>query len=118
MAAVNFKLDNLTAIVDRNAMQATGFIEDRFNTNPLAEKWIGFGWHVIEIDGHDVEAILAAYDEAAGIKAKPTVIIANTIKGKGIAFAEKQAAFHNKALTKEQYDTALEELDKNTSALS
>ena len=118
MAAVNFKLDNLTGIVDRNAMQATGFIEDRFNTNPLADKWIGFGWHVIEIDGHDVEAILSAYDEAAGTKGKPTVIIANTVKGKGITFAEKQAAFHNGALTKEQYEIALSELDKNIAALS
>jgi len=118
MAAVNFKLNNLIAIIDRNAMQATGFIEDRFNTNPLAEKWIGFGWHVIEIDGHDVDAILAAYDEAAGITGKPAVIIANTIKGKGISFAENQAAFHNGALTKEQYDNALAELDKKITALS
>jgi len=112
MAAINYKLDNLVGIVDRNAMQATGFIEERFNTNPLAEKWAGFGWHVIEIDGHDVEAILAAFDEAAGIKEKPSVIIANTIKGKGISFAENQVAFHNGMLTKEQYDTALAELDK------
>jgi len=118
MAAVNFKLDNLTGIVDRNAMQATGFIKDRFNTNPLAEKWAGFGWHVIEIDGHDVDAILASYDEAASVKGKPSVIIANTIKGKGIAFAENQAAFHNGALTKEQYDSAISELDNVIAALS
>ena len=118
MAAVNFKLDNLIGIIDRNAMQATGFIEDRFNTNPLTEKWIGFGWHVIKVDGHDVDAILNAYDEAAGIKGKPSVIIANTIKGKGISFAEKQAAFHNGALTKEQYDSALAELDEKIAALS
>lgn len=118
MAAVNFKLDNLVGIVDRNAMQATGFIEERFNTNPLAEKWIGFGWHVIEIDGHDVDAILAAYDEASATKGKPTVIIANTIKGKGISFAENQASFHNGALTKEQYEIALAELDEKIAALS
>ncbi|MDR0465552.1 MAG: transketolase [Treponema sp.] len=118
MAAVNFKLDNLIGIIDRNAMQATGFIKDRFNTNPLAEKWAGFGWHVIEIDGHDVDAILAAYDEAAGKNGKPSVIIANTVKGKGITFAENQAAFHNGALTKEQYDTALAEIDKKIAELS
>ena len=118
MAAVNFKLDNLIGIVDRNSMQATGFIKDRFNTNPLAEKWAGFGWNVIEIDGHDVDAILSAYDEAAKVKGKPSVIIANTIKGKGIAFAENQAAFHNGALTKEQYDSAISELDNVIAALS
>jgi transketolase len=118
MAAVNFKLDNLIGIVDRNAMQATGFIEDRFNTNPLAEKWAGFGWHVMEIDGHDIDAILAAYDEAANVKGKPAVIIANTIKGKGISFAEKKAAFHNGALTKEQYDSALAQLDARIAELS
>ncbi|MCL2214085.1 MAG: transketolase [Treponema sp.] len=117
MAAVNFKLDNLIGIVDRNAMQATGFIKDRFDTNPLAEKWAGFGWHVIEIDGHDVDAIMSAYDEAAGINGKPAVIIANTVKGKGIAFAENQAAFHNGALTKEQYDMALFQLDREIARL-
>lgn len=118
MAAVNFKLDNLVGIIDRNAMQATGFIEERFNTNPLAEKWIGFGWHVVEIDGHDVDAILAAYDEASDTKGVPTVIIANTVKGKGVPFAERQAAFHNGSLTKEQYDIALAELDEKIAALS
>lgn len=118
MAAVNFKLDNLVGIVDRNALQATGFIEDRFNTNPLAEKWTGFGWHVIEIDGHDVDAILSAYDEAALTAGKPTVIIANTVKGKGVDFAEGQAAFHNCALTKEQYDIALSNLDETLAELT
>ncbi len=118
MAAVNFKLDNLVGIIDRNAMQATGLIEERFNTNPLAEKWIGFGWHVIEIDGHDVDAILEAYDEAAKTNGKPTVIIANTVKGKGIPFAERQAAFHNGALTTEQYNAALAQLDEKIAALS
>ena len=118
MAAVNFKLDNLVGIIDRNIMQATGFITERFNTNPLAEKWAGFGWHVIEIDGHDIRAILDAFDEALGITGRPTVIIANTVKGKGVSFAENQAAFHNGALTKEQYDSALAELDDKIAALS
>ena len=111
MAAVNFKLDNLIGIVDRNYMQATGFIADRFDTNPLAEKWAGFGWHTTEIDGHDISAILAAIDDAAGVNGAPSVIIANTVKGKGISFAENQAAFHNGALSKEQYELALHELD-------
>lgn len=118
MAAVNFRLDNLVGIVDRNALQATGFIEERFNTNPLDKKWNGFGWHVIEIDGHDVDAILAAFDEAGTVKGVPTVIIAYTVKGKGISFAENQASFHNCALTKEQYDTALAELNEKIEAMS
>lgn len=117
MAAVNFKLDNLVGIVDRNTLQATGFIEERFNTNPLSDKWKGFGWHVIEIDGHDVNALLDAYEEAFQTSGKPTVIIANTIKGKGISFAEGQATCHNCSLTKEQYDTALAEVDKAIAAL-
>ena len=118
MAAVNFKLDNLVGIVDRNRLQATGSVEERFNTNPLAEKWSGFGWHVIEIDGHDVDALLAAYDEASRTAEKPTVIIANTVKGKGVSFAEGQAAFHNSALTKEQYCAALAELEDALASLS
>lgn len=117
MAAVNFKLDNLVGIVDRNRLQATGFVEERFNTNPLAEKWAGFGWAVLEIDGHDVDAILAAFEQAAQTKGVPTVIIANTVKGKGICFAENQAAFHNGLLSREQYDSALAELDADIAGL-
>lgn len=118
MAAVNFKLDNLVGIVDRNRLQATGPVEERFNTNPLPLKWAGFGWAVLEIDGHDVEAILAAFDTAAKTKGVPTVIIANTVKGKGVSFAENQASFHNGALTKEQYGAALAELDEKIAGLS
>lgn len=110
MAAANYRLDNLIGIIDRNRLQATGAVIDRFNTNPLNEKWESFGWHVIEIDGHNIEQILAAYDEADTIKGKPVVIIANTIKGKGISFAENQVGFHNGALNKEQYETATNEL--------
>lgn len=83
----------------------------RFDTNPLPEKWSAFGWHVIEIDGHNIDEILQALDEADTIKGKPTAIIAHTIKGKGISFAENAASFHNTALTREQYETALRELD-------
>lgn len=117
MAAVQFRLDNLTAIVDRNRLQATGTIEERFNTNPLPEKWLGFGWHVIAIDGHDIGQILAAFDEAETVRGRPTVVIADTVKGKGVSFAENVAAFHNGALTKEQYGQALEELDAQLAAL-
>ena len=99
MAAANFKLDNLVAILDRNRIQATGTIEERFNTNPLTDKWKAFGWHVIEIDGHDFNQII-------DVKDKPVIIIAETIKGKGICFAENTAAFHNGAMNPEQYETA------------
>lgn len=111
MAAPNFKIDNLVAIVDRNRIQATGFIKDRFNSNPLPQKWDAFGWNVIEIDGHDIEQILEAFEKADTVKGKPTVIIAETIKGKGISFAEDTAAFHNGIMTDEQFQKALKELE-------
>ena len=83
MAAANFKLDNLVAIVDKNKLMATGPIVDRFDNNPVVDKWKAFGWHVIEIDGHDIEQVVKALDDADEVKGKPTVIIAHTIKGKG-----------------------------------
>ena len=112
MAAPNFKIDNLVAIVDRNKVQATGSIVERFNTNPVAPKFEAFGWNVIEIDGHNVEEIVGALDEADKVKGKPTVIIAETIKGKYISFAENNAAFHNGSMTQEQYETAKSDLEK------
>lgn len=110
MAAVNFKVDNLLAIVDHNKLQANGKIEERFNTMPLVSKWKGFGWNVIEIDGHNMEEILTALDEAETIKGVPTVIIANTVKGKGVSFAENVVSYHNGILTEDKYKIALEEL--------
>ncbi|NLV37058.1 MAG: transketolase [Clostridiaceae bacterium] len=106
MAASNYKLDNLAVILDRNRLQATGAIVERFDTNPLKEKWEAFNWNVIEIDGHDMEQIVNALDSAEKVKGKPTVIIANTIKGKGIKCAENNAAFHNGSMTQEQYEQA------------
>ncbi len=117
MAASAHKIDNIVGIIDQNCLQATGSITERFDTNPLPEKWTAFGWHVIEIDGHNMEEILQALDEADGIQGKPTAIIAHTIKGKGISFAENMAGFHNTALTREQYETALKELDEQLTAL-
>ncbi len=118
MAASVYKLDNLLAIVDVNRLQATGAVSERFNTNPLPEKWATFGWNVIEVDGHDVEAILGALDEADKVKGKPTVVIAHTIKGKGVSFAENNVGFHNGALTEEQYNIALRELDEQLAQLN
>ena len=110
MASANFKLDNLLAIVDQNGLQATGPIVERFDLNPIAPKWAAFGWHVIEIDGHNMREIVAAIDEADTVKGKPTVIIAKTVKGKGVSFAENNPAFHNGAMTAEQYEQARREL--------
>ena len=118
MAASHFKLGNMVAIVDRNKMQADGDSINIMDMGDMAEKWRSFGWTVREIDGHDIDAILSAFDKAGGVKGIPTVIIANTTKGKGISFAENQAAFHNCALTKEQYGAALAELDERISALA
>lgn len=112
MAAPVYHLDNLCAIVDNNGLQAQGKIKERFDTGDLAKKWDAFGWNVIEINGHDMSEILSALDEAEECKDKPTVIVAHTIKGKGISFAENVPGFHNVALKKEQYDQALLELSK------
>lgn len=106
MAASFYKLDNLVGILDCNKVQATGPILERFDINPIKEKWQAFGWHVIEIDGHDIEQIIKAFDEADQVKGKPTMIIAHTVKGKGIPFAENNAAFHNGIMTQEQYEIA------------
>ncbi|MDO4546917.1 MAG: transketolase [Clostridia bacterium] len=108
MAAAAFKVDNLLAILDRNNVQATDAIDKVLPNGNLAEKWAAFGWHVIEIDGHDFAQILAALDEAKTVKGQPTMIIANTIKGKGFAFAEGKAQFHNAAMNEEQYAQALQ----------
>mgnify|MGYP000343844082 CR=1 FL=1 len=110
MAAGMYKADNLVAIVDQNGLQANGKVESRMNTAPLTLKWKSFGWNVIEIDGHNMEEILTALDQADGIKGMPTVIIAHTVKGKGVSFAENVVGYHNGALTQETYQQALQEL--------
>lgn len=107
MAASAFGLDHLIAILDINGLQATGSIQERFDTRPYQEKWQAFGWHTIEIDGHDMQAILEGFDQAYQVKGKPVVMLAKTVKGKGFAFAENNVAFHNGAMTQEQYELAL-----------
>lgn len=111
MTSVVYKLDNVVAIVDRNRLQAMGPVAERFNTSPIEEKWRGFGWNVLVIDGHDIQQIDAAFDKAEATKGVPTVIIANTVKGKGVSFAENVVGFHNGGLTREQYEQACKELD-------
>jgi transketolase len=110
MAASFYRLDNLVAILDKNGIMATGPIEERFDSSPVVEKWKAFGWWVKEINGHDMKAILEALDGADGVSGQPKIIIAYTVKGKGVSFAEHQAAYHNGMLTQEQYDQALREL--------
>lgn len=110
MAAGAYKADNLVAIVDKNNLQAQGRITDRLDSNPIIPKWESFGWNVIEIDGHNMVEILTALDAVDEKTGKPTVIIANTVKGKGVSFAENVVGYHNGALTEETYQQALEEL--------
>ena len=111
--ASHYKLDNLTAIVDRNGLQIDGPTEKVLRLEPIAGKWREFGWHVIEIDGNKIAEIIEAFDEARQIKGKPTVIIAHTFKGKGVSFMEWICAFHGKALNKDEMKIALQELEGN-----
>jgi len=111
LSAAQFKLDNVTAIVDCNGMQLSGWIRDIMNLEPFIEKWRAFGWHTIDIDGHDFDQILFACQEAQDTKGKPSVIVARTIKGKGVSFMENNAAFHGKAPTQEEAERALQELE-------
>ncbi len=106
LAATHYKLDNVIAILDRNCLQATGPIATRFNTNPIVEKWQSFGWHAVEVDGNDVSAVLQALDDFDEITGKPKILIACTVKGAGLPFAENNVAFHNGSMTTEQFETA------------
>lgn len=110
MAAAHYKLDNITAVVDRNYFQVDGPTEEIMALNPLSDKWRAFGWNVMEIDGHNMREILVSLDEAVKMKGKPTVIIANTIKGKGVSFVEGDNKYHGKALSEEELALALKEL--------
>jgi transketolase len=118
MAASNFKLDNMAVFIDYNRIQATDRVERRFNSNPMGSKWEAFGWNVLEIDGHDARQICEALDKAEGVKGVPTAIVAHTIKGKGIPFAEDTAAFHNGSMTEEQYNLAMQVLEAKKTAFA
>lgn len=117
MAAAHYKLDNVTAILDLNGLQIDGATESVMSSAPLADKWRAFCWHVIEADGHDVDALLAAYAEAKQVKGKPTIILAKTIKGKGVSFMEDQAGWHGNAPSVEQGEQALKELREEAANL-
>ena len=110
MAAAHFKVDNLTAIVDRNRLQLDGWCCDVMNSEPFVQKWRAFGWQVIEVDGHDFTQLGRAFTRAKKVKGKPTVIIAHTVKGKGVSFMENNPDFHGKAPSAEEVEIALKEL--------
>ena len=110
MSASHYKLDNLVAIVDRNGIQNDRFTWQVMELEPLADKWRAFGWHPLEIDGHDIGAILEALKESSRTKGMPTAIIAKTVKGKGVSFMEDNPAFHGKAPSTEQLEQALQEI--------
>jgi transketolase len=110
MLAPHFQIDNLTAIVDQNGIQLDGRCCDIMGLEPLADKWRAFNWNVIEIDGHDMNQILQALKKARETKGKPTVIIAHTIKGKGVSFMEGNVSFHGKAPNAQETEIALKEL--------
>lgn len=110
MTAAHYKLSNVCAIVDHNNLQIDGTVEEVLGLEPLIDKWKAFNWHVVSIDGHDIEQVLAAYDEAASVKDKPTVIIAKTIKGKGVSFMENIAGWHGRAPKEDELAKALAEL--------
>jgi transketolase len=104
------KVDNVVAIVDYNKIQLDGFVKDIMEIEPLAEKWRAFGWHTVEIDGHDFGAIKGAFSQAQAVKGKPTCIIAHTVKGKGVSFMENNPKFHGTCATAEELVKALQEL--------
>lgn len=111
MAAAHYKLDNLTAFVDYNGLQIDGNITDVMNPEPVADKFIAFGWNVIVIDGHDMEQIKGAIETAKTVKGKPTMVVCKTIKGKDVSFMENQYGWHGTAPNQEQRDQAISELD-------
>jgi transketolase len=110
MAANNFKLDNLTAFIDWNKIQATGRTEDVFSIPHLDQKWRAFGWEVLSVDGHDIEKLIAVIDQAKRIKDKPTLIILDTIKGKAVSFAENTPTYHNGTFDEAKFAQASAEL--------
>jgi Transketolase, N-terminal subunit len=117
MSSAHYGLDNLVAIVDHNGLQIDGRNDDVMKVSPIGAKFAGFGWNVIEIDGHNMAQILDAFAKARQCSGRPTVIVAETVKGKGVSFMEDQAGWHGKAPDDEQTAKALEELEAAKAAL-
>ncbi len=110
-SAAHYRLDNVIAIVDRNGLQQNGPTEKLMHLEPLADKFMAFGWHTIEVDGHNVRELMNAFDLASNIKGKPKMIIAKTVKGKGVSFMENVSGWHGKAPNAEQLQQALAEVE-------
>jgi len=115
MAGAKWKLDNLTAVLDRNHLQNDDCVDDLMPIEPIADKWCAFGWNVVEIDGHNMEAIVEALEAAKLHKGSPTIIIAHTIKGKGVSFMENVCEWHGKAPCQEEADNAIDEIRRFSS---
>ena len=113
MTASHYKLDNVCAIIDNNGLQIDGHCCDVMCIEPIVKKWEAFGWHVIDINGHDMKSIVDALNKAETIKEKPTMIVARTIKGKGVSFFEGKAAYHGITPTHDELEMALKELNNN-----
>ena len=111
MTAAHYKIDNLCAVVDNNGLQIDGPVEAVMGVAPIHDKWEAFGWHVIDVDGHDMEQIVNALNEADTIKGKPTVLIANTTKGKGVSFFEGKVEYHGAAPSDDEYERAVKEIN-------
>ena len=110
MTAAHYGLDNLVGILDRNRLQIDGHTAEIMSIEPIADKWTAFGWHTLQVDGHDISQLLEAFKVCKGVKGKPSMIIANTIKGKGVSIFEGQKKYHGTAPNPEEYQQALREL--------
>lgn len=114
LSAAKFKLDNLVCILDYNKAQIDGYVKDVMPIEPVADKWVAFGWHVIKVNGHDLDQIIDALEDAKTVKGKPVFILADTIKGKGVSFMENKVDWHGVAPTPEQAEEAIREINAKT----
>ena len=110
MSAAHYKIDNLCALLDHNGLQIDGPVREIMNIEPIADKWRAFGWHVLEADGHSIQALLDALDTAEKIKGKPSIIICATVKGKGVSFFENRLKYHGISPSDDELERALKEL--------
>ncbi len=111
MSASSYGIDNLTAFIDWNKIQATGRTEDILKITHLKDKWVSFGWEVLEVNGHDIKALIHTIEQAKQVHGKPTIIILDTVKGKDFSFAENNPAYHNGILDQEKFNLLLKNLD-------
>ena len=109
-AASHYKLDNLVGIIDYNGLQIAGAVEKVMNPQPLDERWKAFGWEVVVLDGHDPDELVRTFGNAPFVEGKPTMVIARTVKGKGVSFMENKAEWHHRVPTQEELAKALEEI--------